>query len=274
MSRALTLCLLPLMFLAVDAKAASNYTVASPNRELEVTVDTRDRIRYSVLLKGKALLQECSLSLKIDGATLGAGPVVKRSSQRSVDQQIQPPVRQKSAVIREGYNELRLEMEGGFSVVFRAYNEGAAYRLETALGDREVKVYGEEAGFNFAGDYDVYYPREDGFFSHNERRFTRLPLKSVTSDMIASIPAVVDGRDGIKIAICESDVEDYPGMWLRGAGSNGLSATFPPYPLKQELSRDRDYKVAQTADYIARTSGTRTFPWRLMGIAEHDGDLL
>jgi alpha-glucosidase len=63
-------------------------------------------------------------------------------------------------------------------------------------------------------------------------------------------------------------------MWLRGSGSGRLSATFPPYPLKQELNRDRDYKVTQSADYIAKTSGTRTFPWRLLGIVERDGDLL
>jgi alpha-glucosidase len=224
-------------------------------------------------LGGKALLKDSTLSLKIDQTTLGLGPVVASAKQRSVDQRIQPPVHQKFAAIPERYNELRLDLDSGYAVVFRAYNEGAAYRFETSLGDREVKVYGEEAGFNFAGDYSAYYPKEDSFFSHNERRFIRLPLKGITADTIASLPAVVDA-DGVKVAICESGLEDYPGMWLRGNASNGLSATFPPYPLKQELTRDRDFKVAQAADYIARTSGTRTFPWRLMGIAEHDGDLL
>ena len=57
-------------------------------------------------------------------------------------------------------------------MVFRAYNEGAAYRLETSLAAAQVKVYGEEAGFNFAGDYTVFYPQEESFFSHNERQYT------------------------------------------------------------------------------------------------------
>src|SRR5215471_5254697 len=273
MSRKVILLLLPLI-LPAAASAESKHSVVSPDRRIEITVETGDRISYSVLLGGKPLLKDSTLSLKIDQKSLGPGAVVASAKQRSVDREVKPTVRQKFATIRERYNELRLEMDGGYAVVFRAYNEGAAYRFETNLGDREVRVYGEQAGFNFAGDWDVYYPKEDSFYSHNERRFIRIPLKSVTDGMIASLPAVVDAGGGIKIAVCESDVEAYPGMWLRGEGSNALSAAFPPYPLKQELTRDRDYKVTQSADYIAVTSGTRTFPWRLFGIAERDGDLL
>ena len=62
-------------------------------------------------------------------------------------------------------------MEGNYAVVFRAYNEGAAYRFETSLPQNEVKVYGEEVSLHFAGDYTVYYPQEESFFSHNERKY-------------------------------------------------------------------------------------------------------
>ncbi len=85
---------------------------------------------------------------------------------------------------------------------------------------------------------------------------------------------MVDVGGGAKLAIGESDVEDYPGLWLKGTGGNGLDATFPPYPLKEKLDRDRDMHVVEAADYIAATTGTRTFPWRVLGIAEKDGDLL
>jgi alpha-glucosidase len=274
MSRITILPLLPLVLIAAGAQASSKYNLASPNGKIEVIVNAGERITYSVLLGGKALVREGTLSLGIDQSTLGLRPLVKNARQSSTDRMIQPVVRQKFAGIREWYNELRLEMDGGYAVVFRAYNEGAAYRFETMLGSTEVKVFGEEAGFNFAGDCSVYYPKEDSFFSHNERRFVRLPLKGITADSIASLPAVVDAGDGVKVAICESDVEGYPGMWLRGNGTNGLTATFPHYPLAEQLSRDRDYRVTQTADYIAKTTGTRTYPWRLMGIVERDGDLL
>jgi alpha-glucosidase len=69
-------------------------------------------------------------------------------------------------------------------------------------------------------------------------------------------------------------LEDYPGLWLRGTGGTSLAATFPPYPLKEKLQRDRDLHVVESADYIATTTGTRTYPWRVIGVVERDGDLL
>jgi len=92
---------------------------------------------------------------------------------------------------------------------------------------------------------------------------------------IATLPAVVDVRGGAKLAIAESDLSDYPGLWLQGSAPQfALKATFPPYPLKEQQTSDRDYKVVEAADYIAVTAGTRTFPWRVLGIADHDGDLI
>src|SRR6516225_9017770 len=138
MSRTIILTLLPLMLIAAGARAGSKYSLTSPNGKIEIIVGTGERITYNVLLGGKALLQDGTLSLGIDQLTLGLRPVVKNAKQSSVDRLIQPVVRQKFAAIRESYNELRLEMDGGYAVVFRAYNEGAAYRFEAMLGGSEV----------------------------------------------------------------------------------------------------------------------------------------
>jgi len=160
-------------------------------------------------------------------------------------------------------------------VTFRVYDEGIAYRFETTLPEKQVKIYGEEADFRFAANYVVYYPQEDSFYSHNERKYLPQQSSAILPESIASLPAIVDIEQGAKLAIAESDVDDYPGLWLRGDGPQfGLSATFPPYPLKEVQAGDLDVKVAEAADYIAVTSGTRTFPWRVIGVADHDGDLL
>jgi alpha-glucosidase len=259
--------------LASLAAAQTGYTLRSPDQKIEVRIRAGSRILYDVLVNGKLLLQDSTLSINIDTVTLGRDVKVASAKERSVDQMLDPPVRQKFARIRDHYNELRIETEGGLSVVFRAYNEGAAYRLETALPKAQVKVVGEEAVFRFAADHTVFYPEEESFFSHNERSYLPRKMSSIAGATLGSLPAVVDAG-GVKVAIAESDVEDYPGLWLRGTGGNALTATFPPYPLKETLEKDRDFKVTQAADYIAVTRGTRTFPWRLMGIAEKDGDLI
>ena len=259
---------------AGDALAQSSYDLRSPDNRIEIRIRTAERIRYDVLLKGKVLLENCTLSLDIEHKGLGIQPKLIEAKKRSYDQMVEPVVRQKFAKIRDQYNELRLNIEGGYAVVFRAYNEGAAYRFETSLSQQQMKVYSEEARFNFPRNFIVYYPQEDSFFSHNERKYLPQHLSEITTTFIASLPAVVDVGDGAKLAIAESDVEDYPGLWLRGTDGNSLSATFEPYPLKTKLERDRDLRVVETADYIAVTSGTRVFPWRVIGIADKDADLL
>ena len=270
----LLLLLLSGSILTGSVAAQSSYDLRSPDGRIEIRIRTANRVRYDVLLKGRALLEDCTLSLDVDHKKLGEDPKIVDAKQRSYDQIVEPVIRQKFAKIRDNYNELRLTMEGGYAVVFRAYNEGAAYRLETSLPEKQVKVYGEEASFNFPANFIVYYPQEDSLFSHNERKYLPQHLSEIAPQFIASLPAVVDVLQGAKVAIAESDLDDYSGMFLRGTGGNGLAATFPPYPLEEKLEGDRDFRVVKSADYIAVTSGTRSFPWRVLGVAEKDGDLL
>ena len=255
--------------------AQTSYDLRSPDNRIEVRVRTAGQVSYDVLLNGRALLEASTLSLDVDHKKLAVNSKVTGAKRRSNDETVEPVVRQKFAKIRDRYNELRVTMDGGYAVTFRAYNEGVAYRLETSLPEKEVKVYGEEANFNFPSDFVVYYPQEDSFYSHNERKYLPQHLTQIEPPFIATLPAVVDAGQGVKVAIAESDLESYPGLWLRGTAPHfGLAATFPPYPLKMMQTSDRDYKVTETADYIAVTSGTRTYPWRVIGVAEHDGDLI
>ena len=270
------ICLLAFLAVASTALAAqSSYDLKSPDTRIEIRVRTSGQLRYDVLLRGNALLENSTLSLDVEHKKLGLQPKVNSAKQRSNDQVVEPVVRQKFAKIRDRYNELRLTMDGGYSVVFRAYNEGVAYRFETTLPDKQVKIYGEEANFNFPTNFVVYYPQEDTFYSHNERKYLPQHLSEIAPMFIATLPAVVDVRGGAKLAIAESGLSDYPGLWLQGSAPQfALKATFPPYPLKEQQTSDRDYKVVEAADYIAVTAGTRTFPWRVLGIADHDGDLI
>src|SRR5260370_4060141 len=263
-----------LLTTAGTATAQSSYDLRSPDNRIEIRIRSAQHRRYDVLLKCRTLLQYVPLALDIDHKALGVDPQVLAAKKLTYDQTMEPPVRQKFARIRENYNELRLEMEGGYAVIFRAYNEGAAYRFETSLPQQQVKVFSEEVKFNFSGDSIVYYPQEDSMFSHNERKYLPQHLSQVAPEFIATMPAVADAGEGAKVAIAESDVEDYPGMWRRGTGGFGLDGPFPPYPLKEKLQKDRDFRAVAAADYIAVTSGTRTYPWRLVGLGENDGDLL
>ena len=272
--KAIPLLLLILLLGTEGTRAQSSYDLRSPDGRIEVRIRTAGQVRYDIVLKGRAVLENSTISLDVEHKKPGVQPKVIDTKERSNDEVIEPVVRQKFAKIRDRYNELRLNMDGGYAVVFRAYNEGAAYRFETSLPQDKVKIYGEQSDFNFPANFVVYYPQEDSFFSHNERKYLPQHLSEIATTFLATLPAVVDVGEGAKLAIAESDLDDYPGLWLRGTGGPGLSATFPPYPLKVNLTSDRDYRVAESADYIAVTAGTRSFPWRVIGITDTDGGLL
>ena len=204
-----------LLVASKEAAAQNAFTLQSPDKRIQVSIRVGDRLRYDVIAKGKTLLQDSTMSLKVDQSVLGRSPRVKSSKESSYDQIVEPPVRQKFAKIREHYNELRLEMEMRYAVVFRAFNEGVAYRFETALPQEQVKIYAEEVAFSFVGNNETYFPVEE-IFSHSERKYLPRFLTQIPARSIATLLAIVIANDGTKIAIAESDVEDYPGMWLRG----------------------------------------------------------
>src|SRR6266480_3316373 len=190
-------------FLAVASttvKAQSSYDLKSPDNRIEVRVRTAGQVRYDVLLRGTALIENATLSLDVEHKKLGVQPKVVDAKQRSYDQEVEPVVHQKFAKIRDHYNELRLAMDGGYAITFRAYNEGVAYRFETSLPQKQVKIYDEEADFNFASNFVVYYPEEDSFYSHNERKYLPQRLNEIAPMFIATLPAVVDLGRGAKLA--------------------------------------------------------------------------
>ena len=255
------------------AAADPAFRLGSPSGVIVVEIRLGDRIRYDVTVNENPILRDSTLSLKIDANTLGLAPHLKLATPGSHDGVLKPVVRQKASELRDHYNELRLDLDGGYAVVFRAYDEGVAYRWETSWPAVEVKVFGEEVALNFTDNFFAYYPEEESFFSHQERLFLPRALGDLAAKNLASLPAVVDAN-GIKIAVAESDVADYPGLWLRGTSGSGLAGAFPPYPLEEKLERDRDLRVTKSADYIAITKGTRTYPWRLLGVAQKDGELI
>ena len=263
-----------LLLFVGHADAATTYELSSPDKKINVRIDVGPRIEYDLLLNQVPLLENSTLALDVEGRKLGIAPQVVSATPTTVNRELRVPIPRKFAVLREHYNELRIVFKNNYAVTFRVYNEGMAYRFETSLLQNTVRVEGEDATLRFAGNFHVYYPKEEGFFSHNEREFVYLPLNDITQNSLASIPAIVNTNEGVKLMIADADVDDYPGLWLRGNGNTTLSAIFPAYPLTEELKGDRNFRVTKTADYIAQTKGTRTFPWRIMGVAASDADLI
>jgi len=262
--------------LAANALAAKDYALLSPNKAVEIKVAVGPAVTYTVAFQGKPVLVPSALSMTIDGGkVLGREAKVRSDKRRSVNDTLKPVVWQKAASISDAFNELTLEFAGNYALVFRAYDDGAAYRFVTSLPG-QITVVSEQAEFAFDKDYKLYFPEEESFQSHQERTFKYMALSEVTPKKFSSVPAVVDIEGGPKVAVTEADLEDYAGLWLTGADDSPtkLVGKFPAYPLKEEVKNDRDVPVTERAPYLAKTAGKRVFPWRVLMIAAKDGDLI
>jgi len=250
------------------------YEVSSPNNNLRLKVDIEQKILHSLNYKSKQLIKPSPISLTLGGnRTLGVNPEVVEVRRRSADEQIIPPVRIKSKVIADKFNEMSIEFKDGYGLICRAYDDGAAYRFVTDI-DGQIEVVIEEATFNFTDNHAIYFPEEESFQTHSEREYKYLKLGAISDKMMCCVPALVEIQDGPKVLITEADLEDYPGLYLRGNSNESLSGKFPAYALAEKARNDRDVPVTKRADFIAKTSGRRNFPWRVLIVAEKDGDLI
>jgi len=266
--------MLPIMLaLNILTVCAKDYKISSPDGKIVINVRVGSDIKWSATYENKEILSSVKTAMILgDGKILGTNETVKKSLLNHINEILKPEVAYKKSETVNNCNALLLTFKTGFSIQFRAYNDGIAYRFETAFKDSLV-IKNEISELEFPSGTKSWYPLEKGFMSHNENIFIFSSLDTITNKHLASLPVLFQS-DGTDILLTESDIEDYAGMWVRGAGSGKIQGTWPAYPAEETLSGDRNLRVTKTKDYIAKTEGTRTFPWRVFVIAGEDGKLI
>lgn len=255
------------------------YTVSSPDGSIKLFVNTDKQLSYSVEKNNKVVLASSSIGMKLsDGRSLGTQPKVQKVSKQTINQSIQTPFYRKDQV-QDHCNELKILFKGNYGVIFRAYNDGVAYRMVTSFKE-DILVTDETVEFNFPKDYQAWVPyvksRPNNKFQHAFQNTYRYePIKSFEADKMAFLPLLVDLEDGLKACITESDLQDYPGLYLHNPQqSTGYTALFPPYPkTEQEVAPRQQRVISQSENYIASTKGNRAFPWRTIILSTEDRQL-
>ena len=261
------LCLVSLLH------ARNKFELVSPNGEIKVSFNLSDKIYYSIDYNGDVLLKDNSLLLVLKNQVLGQNPKLRRQKQWSVDEQLTPIVPLKYSKVNNRYNQLLLTFKD-YSVEFRAFDDGVAYRFITSQkGD--VEVMNEEFAINFPSDYLLHLQQPGSFHTAYEEPYTHVQSNAwKPEERIAVLPVLIDTQKDYKILISESDLADYPCMFLKGTGTNGAISVFPKAPFAFAENSDRSVKITQEADYIAKTKGTRNYPWRYFVISKNDKQLI
>jgi Glycoside hydrolase 97. len=268
-----TLLITFLSVITVYYSVAKEYKVISPDSKISLTINVGTDIKWSATREGKEIINNSKIAMILaNGKILGENEKVRKAAVSQLNDIIKPVVANKKSEIIDNCNILTITFSSGFSLQFRAYNDGVAYRFETSMKD-EITVKNEISDFIFPAGSHSWYPLETSFMSHNERTFIYSSLDTIANKHLASLPTLFQ-VNGVDVLITESDIEDYPGMWLVGGGSGKISGVWSKYPDTEKQKGELDLLITSTKDYIAKTNGVRTFPWRVFVIAPSDIKLL
>ncbi len=264
--------LLLALFTSLPMLSQKKVNVSSPNGEIQVNVTLCDKIYYDVISHGDTLLKKSHLAMNLSDRTLGEKPKLKSKKIESVTNTVKPLFPLKFSTVENNYNLLTLTLAGNYQVQWRVYDDAVAYRFLTTLKD-DIKILSEDATMQLTSDCDLVLQQPNGFKTSCEENYSHVQSSAwKADDKMSELPIVITSGNQ-KILFSEFDLFDYPGMFLKGNADNSLNAIHPKNPLKWEDDGDRSQKILEEAEYIALTSGTRSFPWRYMLITQDDRKL-
>lgn len=270
--------LLSLVFVwsAVTSAIAKPIELFSPDKKLKVEVDVADNIMWRLIADGNLMLDNGVIGLQVGDTKLGVNAKLQSKSIKSVNSEIKPVVPLKFSVVPDVYNQLTMKFKGGYSIEFRAYDDGVAYRLLTDMkGDIDIAY--EDVAIEFPGDYKVISQQPGSFGTSNEELYSISETAGndwKDKNTLNSLPLLIEAENGYKILMSESGLIDYPGLHMRSHGRNGFSSDFAKVPVKFGDAGDRHVSILEEAGYIARTAGKRALPWRYFMVARDDKDIL
>ena len=278
-NKKLCLAILSLLLLIGNASFAAKekkYVLSSPDGTLKVEISAGNELAYQVMHGNDTILSHSNIGLVLENGTIvGKTPRITGERRRKIKDNMESPFYRFKEFVA-CCNELDLKLKGGFGIIFRAYNEGVAYRFYTTQSS-DIIIKEEQAEFNFKEDYTAYLP-----YTTNDKKpmamayqnvYDIIPL-SKAQPKLAFLPVTVD-CGSVKLTLLESDLEAYPGMFVQSQqGKYGLKGVFAPYPAKTDFYpwRKQEY-VTETTDFISRSRGSRSYPWRVLAITEKDTDM-
>ena len=264
---------------AFSAQAQKQYSLTSPDGRLKTNITTGKQLTYDITFHNQQVLEASPLSMTLDnGEVWGENDKVSKATRKSVNGKISIPFYRANEVV-ENYNELTLQFKG-FNVVFRAYNDGIAYRFVNK-NKKPFNVMDELVDYQFPIDATASVPYVkpragvSKYANSFENYYANVPLSKVDQEKLVFLPVVVSLDNNVKVCITEVDLENYPGLYLTGQGNTQLLGDFAPYPKKVEQGGHNNLQmnVIEVENYIAKVDKPRNFPWRVAIVTDEDKEL-
>ena len=238
-------------------------TLNSPNGNIRIEVSVGELLTYSAFYGNEQILKDCPLSLQVGKEEFGTKPKLSSAKQTKIDETIRPVVPLKYAEVPNKANQLRLTFKGGITVDFRAYDNGIAYRFGINKGKGQVEVVNEGVTLSLPEPFMAHVSKTRSFNTSYENPYTHISTSEYNSgDEMTYLPILLESPKGTMVLFSESDVRDYPHLFLKPTDGNGFTSTFPKSPETWNPRGDRSWTITKERDCIALTDAQRTLPWR------------
>lgn len=260
------------LFVTSLAAAAEPQTLGSPDGHLKVSVGVNDRgvPLFDVKRDGDRIASG-RLGLNV----AGAGPLHERlkivnSATESHDETYDIPVG-KTSKARDHYNQLTVSLEQTaetkrrFDVVFRAFDDGVAFRyaVPKQAGLTDVILNDELTSLKFEGDPTAHVLPLNSYTTSYEKYYETKPVSKIAPGDLVGLPLLMQASDTLWMAVTEANLTNYAGMYLAGdaAKPGNLVAKFSPLP-----GRTDGAKVIVKAPFVS--------PWRILMVGDDPGRLI
>ncbi|MDQ1142882.1 alpha-glucosidase [Pedobacter agri] len=272
-----------LLALTISSWGQKKHQLKSPDGKLAVAISLNEKISYAITHQGDIILKPSVLNMSLDNGTVwGKNSQLKNAKANTHHQKINALFYKRNQ-IDDHYNELVLSFKENFTLIFRAYNEGIAYRF-VSTNDKAIVVKNEEATFNFSKDFNTYVSYVKGkfkdiesqYFNSFENEYTYTPLSKISAAKLALSPLIVSLDNGKKVCLAEADLESYPGMYLANTnGSTSWQSSFAAYPTATQQGGHNELQQLVTArqPYLAKSKPKAKFPWRIVIVSTNDKQL-
>ncbi|MET0309175.1 MAG: glycoside hydrolase family 97 protein [Sphingomonas sp.] len=264
--------LLPLPALAAEAQPVE---LLSPDGSIKVTVEASvgdTPPMYRIERKGETVIAPSPLGLDIL-YTKNFGPFdIAGTARRSVDE-VHKLIATKASSARDHFNEVTISLtervDGRrMDVVFRAYDDGIAFRYRVADQPllHDVSLMNERTQFNFPTEYGCWGYNQGRMDLSHEGYYEPVRSSAIRWYNLYDVPFTCRTSSGrTAFLLAEADLQDYAGLYLRGRvdGGPGLSA--------QLSLRFDNRRLAVVRDL---TKGDLKSSWRVVMLADRSGDLI
>ncbi len=267
---ALSICALTQLY------GQTTYSLSSPDGNLKLSVRNGEKLEYALDLKGSRIMDYSPIAMTVDNAVWGQNDEIIGTQRSEVSEKVYP-VHGSNRELNNEYNELSLKFKGGYSVVFRLFDQGSAYRIcADGLPADSIKVVNETAVFNLCDDPSVIIPETNNFTAWELSNKHYDHVSEIQENKYGITPVIFTNKDKkVRVVVAESDVNVYPGMYLRKE-EGAMKGFWAAYPKEIVMGSWGNFitVVKEREDYLTVTGGDHAFPWRIVIVAEDDRDLL